>query len=77
MQLTLDGRTPVDISIDILREFEPERGYHLAFSGGKDSVALKRLADMAGVKYKAYYNMTTIDPPELTRFIKNEFPDVE
>lgn len=77
MQLTLDGRSPIDISIAILREFEPPEGYYLAFSGGKDSVALKHLADLAGVRYDAHYSMTTVDPPEVTRFIKREFPDVE
>lgn len=76
MQLTLDGNTALDNSIDILREYEPEEGYYLAFSGGKDSVVLKAVADLAGVKYDAHYNMTTIDPPEVTRFIKKYHPDV-
>jgi phosphoadenosine phosphosulfate reductase len=77
VQLTLDGRTTLDRSIDILREYEPDEGYYLAFSGGKDSCVLKHVADMAGVKYDAHYNMTTIDPPEVTRFIKKHHPDVE
>lgn len=77
MQLTLDGDSPIDISIAILREFEPPEGYYLAFSGGKDSCVLKALADEAGVAYDAHYSMTTIDPPELTRFINREHPDVE
>lgn len=77
MQLALDGRNALDISIDIMREFEPPEGYWLAFSGGKDSVALKRVADIAGVKYDAHYSMTTVDPPEVTRFIRRQFPDVE
>ena len=77
MQLTLDGRSPIDISIAILREFEPPEGYWLAFSGGKDSVALLGLARLAGVRFDAHYSMTTIDPPEVTRFIKREFPEVE
>lgn len=77
MQLRLDGRSPIDVSIDLLREFEPPEGYYLAFSGGKDSVALLGLARMAGVRFDAHYSMTTIDPPELTRFIRREFPTVE
>lgn len=32
---------------------------------------------MAGVKFDAHYNLTTVDPPELVRFIKKEYPDVE
>lgn len=66
----------VQKSIDRLRAFEPEEGYWLAFSGGKDSVVIKALADMAGVKYDAHYSLTTVDPPELVRFIKDKHPDV-
>lgn len=66
----------VQIAIDRLRTFEPPEGYFLAFSGGKDSIAIKRLADMAGVKYDAHYHHTTVDPPELVYFIRS-FPDVE
>ena len=51
-------------------------GYHLAFSGGKDSVALYHLAKMAGVKFKAHMQITTIDPPELMRFVRSQYPDV-
>lgn len=66
----------VKIAIDRLKQFEPPEGYYLAFSGGKDSVTIKALADMAGVKYDAHYNLTTVDPPELVRFIKDKYPDV-
>jgi len=67
----------IQIAIERLKTFEPPEGYYLAFSGGKDSVVIKALADIAGVKYDAHYNMTTIDPPELVQFIKSEHPDVE
>jgi len=76
MDKNIEGNTCVDISIAIMREFEPPEGYYLAFSGGKDSVCLYRLAELAGVKFDAHYSVTTIDPPELTRFIKREYPTV-
>lgn len=65
-------------AIERLKTFEPKdgKGYWLAFSGGKDSVVVKRLADMAGVKYEAHYAVTSVDPPELVRFIKDKYPDV-
>lgn len=63
-------------AIETLQSYEPEEGYYMAFSGGKDSVTLKALADMAGVKYEAVYRVTSVDPPELVRFIKNEHPNV-
>lgn len=66
----------VQRAIDRLKAFEPTGGYYLAFSGGKDSVVIKAIADMAGVKYDAHYNATTVDPPELVRFIKYRHPDV-
>lgn len=66
----------VQNSIDALRSFEPPEGYYLAFSGGKDSVVVKHLCDMAGVKYDAHYNVTSVDPPELVQFIKEKHPDV-
>ena len=66
----------VQIAIDRLKAFEPSDGYRLAFSGGKDSVVIKRLAQMAGVKFDAHYSVTSVDPPELVRFIKDVHPDV-
>jgi phosphoadenosine phosphosulfate reductase len=67
----------VQTAIDRLKAFEPPDGYYLAFSGGKDSCCIKEIANMAGVKYDAHYNATTVDPPELVRFIKYKHPDVE
>lgn len=64
------------VAIKRLKEFELAEGYYLAFSGGKDSCVLKHLADKSGVKYDAHYSNTTIDPPDLVRFIKRKHPDV-
>ena len=67
----------VEAALRRLKTFEPDEGYYLAFSGGKDSVVIKALADMAGVKYDAHYSVTGIDPPELVRFIRDQHPDVQ
>lgn len=64
-------------SIKRLKGFAPSEGYYLAFSGGKDSVVVKALCDMAGVKYDAAYRVTSADPPELVKFIMNAHPDVD
>lgn len=76
-QVDIYGKDKVETAIDTMRFFEPKdgSGFYLAFSGGKDSVVLKALADMAGVKYDAHYRVTSVDPPELVRFVKT-FPDV-
>jgi len=66
----------IDQSIQQMKDCEPPEGYFLAFSGGKDSCVLLDLAKKAGVKFDAHYHLTTIDPPELVRFIKT-FPEVQ
>lgn len=77
IEQTLFGKIDkVQRSIDRLKSFEPEEGYYLAFSGGKDSVVIKRLAQMADVNFDAHYSVTSVDPPELVRFIKDKHPDV-
>ena len=35
----------------------------ICYSGGKDSDVILELAKMAGIKYRAIYKNTTIDPP--------------
>lgn len=48
----------------------------LRFSGGKDSVVLKWLFDQAGIPYQARFSRTSVDPPELLRFISKYHSDV-
>ena len=69
-QLDFEYTTPVERALARLRQFEPPEGYYLAFSGGKDSVALLGLANEAGVRFDAHHSLTTIDPPELVKFVK-------
>ena len=66
----------VSHGVDLLREWEPPEGYYGCFSGGKDSLVIKELARQAGVKVVWHYNVTTIDPPELVRYIRKEHPGV-
>jgi phosphoadenosine phosphosulfate reductase len=67
----------VDKAVALLEMYEDDAGcYELGFSGGKDSVVIEHLAYLAGVNYKAVYNQTTIDPPELVQFIKKHYPKV-
>ena len=67
----------IETAIFRLKQFEPEEGYYLAFSGGKDSQCVYHLCKMAGVKFDAHYSVTSVDPPELVRFIKTRYPDVQ
>lgn len=69
-------------SIEVLRKGEEfalrfyDKGYYLAFSGGKDSQALYHIAKLAGVKFEAHMNMTTVDPANVVSFVKNNYPDI-
>jgi len=67
----------VEEAIEFLRKNEPEDGYVVKFSSGKDSIVLYDIVKKSGVRYKVYYNFTTIDPPEVARFIKKYYPEVE
>ena len=48
----------------------------VAFSGGKDSQTVYHLTEAAGVEFEAVYSATTIDPPEVVRFIRRHYPMV-
>lgn len=69
-------------SIELLQKSEKlalrysDKGFYLAFSGGKDSQSLYHVAVLAGVKFDAHYSLTTLDPPELVMFIRNKYPNV-
>lgn len=53
-------------------ELDPENGYYLCDSGGKDSSAIKEIARMAGVKFAIHHNHTTMDHPETVYFVRRE-----
>ena len=52
------------------------RGIHVAFSGGKDSQVLLALAEMAGVRHHAEMQLTSVDPPQVVRFVRENYPQV-
>lgn len=62
----------VNKAIQRLKTFEPDEGYYLAYSGGKDSDAIKILAELSGVKFEAVHNLTSVDAPETVKYIKSQ-----
>jgi len=62
--------------LELLRKYEPLEGYYLAFSGGKDSIVSYDLLVKSGCKFDAHFNVTTIDPPKLLRYMKLNYPKV-
>lgn len=77
-------RRKMQHSVELLRKaerlamhYDPQDGYFLAFSGGKDSQALYHMAQLAGVRFQAHMNLTSVDPPEVIRFVHQQYPDVQ
>lgn len=71
-------------SVDLIRKSEKlalrldaDNGFYNTFSGGKDSQCLYHLVKIGSVKHKTHMNLTSIDPPEVIRFVKTQYPDVE
>lgn len=78
-QLSLPGFELADYiaeSLAFLQKHEPQEGFFVGFSGGKDSIVTLDLVRRSGVKYSAGYNCTGIDYPEIPRFIRRYYPDV-
>lgn len=91
IQLTLEEVMPrlsrqlqdkLDFTVQTMRKGEKTAilysrdGFWMGFSGGKDSQALYHAAKLAGVRFKAYFSPTTVDPGEVLRFIHTHYPDV-
>lgn len=75
--MTEELKVKVDTAIHRLQSFCPPEGYYVAFSGGKDSQCVYHLCKLGGVRFDAHYAVTSVDPPELVRFIKKNYPDVK
>ncbi|MDD2255471.1 phosphoadenosine phosphosulfate reductase family protein [Methanoculleus sp.] len=77
-ETTLEGVIDKElVAIERIKQYEPEEGYYVAFSGGKDSIVVYDLVKRAGVKHDVHFNATTVDPPEVVKFIKTYYPEVD
>jgi len=74
-QLDYDFKSKENHAIEFLQKHEPPEGYMGCFSGGKDSVVIYKLAELASVKVEWYYSLMH-DPPELIQFVK-QFKNVK
>ena len=61
----------IDRAIRFLQSIKSEE-IELAYSGGKDSDVILELAKMAGIKFRAIYKNTTIDPPYTIKHVKEK-----
>lgn len=62
-------------AIDFIRESICDDIAFVGFSGGKDSIVTADLMRRSGVKYQLYYSFTGIDPPDVVRFIRRNYPE--
>lgn len=79
-----DFQEKITHSVELLRKAEklalaysPNEGFYLSFSSGKDSQCLYHIAKIAGVKFKAHMGLTSVDPPEVIKFCRKHYPDVD
>ena len=76
-------RKKIQHSVELIRKaekialmYDPENGYFNTFSGGKDSQALFHIVKMSGVKFQTHISLTSVDPGDVIRFVKTEYPSV-
>ena len=62
----------VDFAIKLLQSIPQEEPVEISYSGGKDSDVILELAKMSGIKYRAIYKNTTIDPPGTIKHCKSK-----
>jgi len=61
-------------AVNFLKQNLSDKGkIFVAFSGGKDSTVIAKLMEISELNYQLYYSFTGIDPPELVRFIRENY----
>ena len=65
----------MDRAIRLLKSIKADE-IELSYSGGKDSDVILELAKMAGIKFRAIYKNTTIDPPGTIKHVVSKGVEV-
>lgn len=78
---TFEIQKKIDSAIRILKIAEKQANVYgepveIAYSGGKDSDVLLQLAKESGIKYRAIYKNTTIDPPGTIQHVRENEVDI-
>lgn len=72
----ITGKTKYQMAVDRIKYYCGDKKTLCAFSGGKDSQCCYHLCKDAGIDFHAQYSVTRFEPPELIRFIRENYPDV-
>ncbi len=68
--MTNELKKKVDRAVKLIRSAGADGSVvEVAYSGGKDSDVILELARMSGIRYRAIYKNTTIDPPGTIRHV--------
>ena len=70
--MTDDLEKKVRQSVSLIQKAVGDKVVEVAYSGGKDSDVILELTKMAGVKYRAIYKNTTIDPVGTVKHCKEK-----
>lgn len=73
--MTEELQKKVNRAIKLLQSIKADE-IELSYSGGKDSDVILELAKMAGIKFRAIYKNTTIDPPYTISHVKSKGVDI-
>jgi phosphoadenosine phosphosulfate reductase len=72
-----DLRKKVDRAVKLIQSAGADGSVvEVAYSGGKDSDVILELARMSGIKYRAIYKNTTIDPPFTIKHVRENGVEV-
>lgn len=69
--MTEELEKKVNRAIRLLQSIKSDE-IELSYSGGKDSDVILELAKMSGIKFRAIYKNTTIDPPYTIKHVKEK-----
>ena len=68
--MTPELQKKVDRAVKLIQQAGRDAIPEVAYSGGKDSDVILELARMSGIKFRAIYRNTTIDPPGTIAHVK-------
>lgn len=73
-QLNFQGQNYVEEAVEWLRSNCGDKHVLVCFSGGKDSIVTEALCRMSKISYSLNSTLTGIDPPQVTQFIRKNYP---
>lgn len=64
-------------ALPLALKYDPDKGFFVGVSFGKDSQALYHMMQLCNVPFHAYFSPTSVDPAEVIRFGRKNYPEVE